>query len=117
MSPPRFFATASDWVAASSRGSFEVALDYARQRAKLYGRAEVWSFRSVCLGGCATPQSCPVYGCLNGRAEVVKVLTVYAPPLPAPVRSLFVRMSETPRGRSCGCVGEHVPACRAWGAL
>lgn len=45
-----YFATARDsgswagWVATSARGSFAVALDYARQRAKVYGRAEVWCY-------------------------------------------------------------------------
>lgn len=111
-----YFATAPNWVATSSSGSFAVALDYARQRAKLYGRAEVWRF---------TPGRFE-----SGAASLV--LTVYAPPLPPAVRALFVAMStptgwgadvqqgstwqdySTSRPRACSCTGDHVAACRGW---
>lgn len=66
-----YFASAAGWVATSSSGSFSVALDYAAQRAKVYGRAEVWRFTPFAFN--------PTTGRFEAGSAPVLALTVYAP--------------------------------------
>lgn len=96
-----FFATAADWVALSTRTPLAYALDMARERAKHYGRAEVW---------------CVVERRAEGRegtgkgGALRKVATVFRPPRP-----VYVKLDKQP---ACSCPpGEHVAACRAWRAV